>query len=225
MATVNTKGYESLLNPGTASSTTTKEAAKSAEEYAQFSQELSRLNATEAQQIQNWQADQLKQLDSYHARGLVKAGEYEFGKQAIMAESNRRLQKLNDDQWSEYLNGSSAALLKLKQQAQTQLTGPKQQIVVSSIDKKLKEQTFSDLPTIDAGSQTNEQNQIAQETPPRAWGRLWRFGFGVVVGGNTPTGVGKTRQPQKLRLNRCFLHTLPPVRVTASSLQCRAFAA
>ncbi|MFW9620307.1 flagellar hook capping FlgD N-terminal domain-containing protein [Sulfurospirillum sp. UCH001] len=28
MATVNTKGYESLLNPGTASSTTTKEAAK-----------------------------------------------------------------------------------------------------------------------------------------------------------------------------------------------------
>jgi len=140
----------------------TKEAAKSAEEYAQFSQELSRLNATEAQQIQNWQADQLKQLDLYHAQGLVKASEYEFGKQAIMVEANRRTKKLNDDQWSEYLSGSSAALLKLKQQAQTQLTGPKQQIVVSGIDKKLKEQTFSDLPTIDAGSQTNEQNQIVQ---------------------------------------------------------------
>jgi len=150
----------SSANAGTASSY--KTAAKSAEEYAQFSQELSRLNATEAQQIQNWQADKLADLDSYHAQGLVKAGEYEFGKQAIMAESNRRTKKLNDDQWSEYLNGSSAALLKLKQQAQTQLTGPKQQVVVSGIDQKLKEQTFSGLPTIDGGAQSNEQNQIAQ---------------------------------------------------------------
>lgn len=139
-----------------------KEASKSTEEYLQYRQELSRFNSTEAQQIQNWQADQLKQLDSYHAQGLVKASEYEFGKQAIMAEANRRTKKLNDDQWSEYLSGSSAALLKLKQQAQTQLTGPKQQIVVSGIDKKLKEQTFSDLPTIDGGAQSNEQNQIAQ---------------------------------------------------------------
>jgi hypothetical protein len=139
-----------------------KEAAKSAEEYAQFQTELTRMGATEAQQIKNWQDDKLADLDLYHAQGLVKASEYEFGKQAIMAEANRRTKKLNDDQWSEYLNGSSAALLKLKQQAQTQLTGPKQQIVVSGIDKKLKEQTFSDLPTIDGGAQSNEQNQIAQ---------------------------------------------------------------
>ncbi len=139
-----------------------KEASKSTEEYLQYRQELSRFNSTEAQQIQNWQTDQLKQLDSYHAQGLVKASEYEFGKQAIMAEANRRTKKLNDDQWSEYLNGSSAALLKLKQHAQTQLTGPKQQIVVSGIDQKLKEQTFSGLPTIDGGAQSNEQNQIAQ---------------------------------------------------------------
>ena len=139
-----------------------KEASKSTEEYLQYKQEISRFNATEAQQIKNWQADQLKQLDSYHSQGLVKESEYQWGKQAITEEANRRLQKLNDDQWSEYLNGSSAALLKLKQQAQTQLTGPKQQIVVSGIDKKLQEQVFSGLPTIDAGSQTNEQNQIAQ---------------------------------------------------------------
>lgn len=139
-----------------------KEASKSTEEYLQYKQEISRFNATEAQQIQNWQADQLKQLDSYHSQGLVKESEYQWGKQAITEEANRRLQKLNDDQWSEYLSGSSAALLKLKQQAQTQLTGPKQQIVVSGIDKKLQEQTFANLPTIDAGSQTNEQNQIAQ---------------------------------------------------------------
>lgn len=139
-----------------------KEASKSTEEYLQYKQEISRFNATEAQQIQNWQADQLKQLDSYHSQGLVKESEYQWGKQAITEEANRRLQKLNDDQWAEYLNGSSAALLKLKQQAQAQLTGPKQQIVVSGIDQKLKEQTFSGLPTIDAGSQTNEQNQIAQ---------------------------------------------------------------
>lgn len=132
---------------------------KNADEYLT---EVSRFNSTEAQQIQNWQTDQLKQLDSYHAQGLVKASEYEFGKQAITEEANRRLQKLNDDQWSEYLSGSSAALLKLKQQAQTQLTGPKQQIVVSGIDQKLKDQTFSGLPTIDGGAQSNEQNQIAQ---------------------------------------------------------------
>ena len=158
----NEEAAKKLTAANKSGASATKEAAKSAEEYAQFSQELSRLNATEAQQIQNWQADQLKQLDSYHAQGLVKASEYEFGKQAIMAEANRRTKKLNDDQWSEYLNSSSAALLKLKQQAQTQLTGPKQQIVVSGIDQKLKEQTFSGLPTIDGGSQTNEQNQIAQ---------------------------------------------------------------
>ena len=139
-----------------------KEASKNAEEYARFSQEISRFNATEAQQIQNWQADQLKQLELFHKAGVVSEQNFAWAKQGIIDESNRRLQKLNDDQWSEYLNGSSAALLKLKQQAQTQLTGPKQQIVVSGIDQKLKEQTFSGLPTIDAGSQTNEQNQIAQ---------------------------------------------------------------
>ena len=139
-----------------------KEASKSTEEYLQYKQEISRFNATEAQQIQNWQADQLTKLESFHAQGLVKESEYQWGKQAITEEANRRLQKLNDDQWSEYLNGSSAALLKLKQQAQTQLTGPKQQIVVSGIDKKLQEQTFSGLPTIDAGSQNNQQNEIAQ---------------------------------------------------------------
>lgn len=139
-----------------------KEASKSTEEYLQYKQEISRFNATEAQQIQNWQTDQLTKLESFHAQGLVKESEYQWGKQAITEEANRRLQKLNDDQWSEYLNGSSAALLKLKQQAQKQLTGSKQQIVVSGIDKKLQEQTFANLPTIDAGSQTNEQNQIAQ---------------------------------------------------------------
>ena len=129
---------------------------------AEYLTEVSRFNATEAQQIQNWQTDQLNQLEAFHKAGVVSESNFAFAKQAIIDESNRRLQKLNDDQWSEYLNGSSAALLKLKQQAQTQLTGPKQQIVVSGIDKKLQEQTFSGLPTIDAGSQTNEQNQIAQ---------------------------------------------------------------
>jgi len=132
---------------------------KNATEYLT---EVSRFNATEAQQIQNWQTDQLKQLELYHKAGAVSEQDFAWAKQGIISESNRRLQKLNDDQWSEYLNGSSAALLKLKQQAQTQLTGPKQQIVVSGIDQKLKEQTFSDLPTIDGGAQTNEQNQIAQ---------------------------------------------------------------
>lgn len=132
---------------------------KNATEYLT---EVSRFNATEAQQIQNWQTDQLLKLESFHSQGLVKESEYQFGKQSIVDEANRRLQKLNDDQWAEYLNGSSAALLKLKQQAQTQLSGPKQQIVVSGIDKKLQEQTFANLPTIDAGSQNNQQNEIAQ---------------------------------------------------------------
>ena len=129
---------------------------------AEYLTEVSRFNATEAQQIANWQDDQLNQLKAFQKAKVISNSDYAFAEEAIVDESNRRLQKLNDDQWSEYLNGSSAALLKLKQQAQTQLTGPKQQIVVSGIDKKLQEQTFSGLPTIDAGSQTNEQNQIAQ---------------------------------------------------------------
>ena len=158
----NDAASKSLAASYKSESSAIKEAAKSAEEYAQFSQELSRLNATEAQQIQNWQDDQLKQLELFHKAGAVSEQNFAWAKQGIIDESNRRLQKLNDDQWSEYLNGSSAALLKLKQQAKAQLTGPKQQIVVSGIDQKLKEQTFSGLPTIDAGSQSNEQNQIAQ---------------------------------------------------------------
>lgn len=132
---------------------------KNASEYLT---QVSRFNATEAQQIANWQADQLNQLEAFHKAGAVSEQDFAWAKQGIVDESNRRLQKLNDDQWSEYLNGSSAALLKLKQQAQTQLTGPKQQIVVSGIDQKLKERTFSGLPTIDGGAQSNEQNQIAQ---------------------------------------------------------------
>lgn len=73
----------------------------------------------------------------------------------------QQLQNTNT-QFDQYLDNQTASLLKLKQQAQTQLTGPKQQIVVSGIDKKLQEQTFANLPTIDGGAQTNEQNQIAQ---------------------------------------------------------------
>jgi len=94
----NEEAAKKLTAANKSGASATKEAAKSAEEYARFSQELSRLNATEAQQIQNWQADQLKQLDSYHAQGLVKASEYEFGKQAIMAEANKRTEALAKQQ-------------------------------------------------------------------------------------------------------------------------------
>lgn len=94
----NNAASKSLTAAHKSEASATKEAAKSAEEYAQFSQELSRLNATEAQQIKNWQDDQLKQLDSYYAQGLVKAGEYEFGKQAIMAEANKRTEALAKQQ-------------------------------------------------------------------------------------------------------------------------------
>lgn len=87
----------------------TKEAAKSAEEYAQFSQELSRLNATEAQQIQNWQDDQLKQLDSYYAQGLVKSGEYEWGKFSIAQEANKRTEELAKQQREKAAQAMSSA--------------------------------------------------------------------------------------------------------------------
>ena len=86
-----------------------KEAAKSAEEYAQFSQELSRLNATEAQQIQNWQDDQLKQLDSYYAQGLVKSGEYEWGKFSIAQEANKRTEELAKQQREKAAQAMSSA--------------------------------------------------------------------------------------------------------------------
>lgn len=82
--------------------------------------------------------------------------------QAKLALYDFQQQQNTNTQFDQYLDNQTASLLKLKQQAQTQLAGPKQQIVVSGIDKKLQEQTFANLPTIDAGSQNNQQNQIAQ---------------------------------------------------------------
>lgn len=49
MATVNTKGYESLLNPGTASSTTTKEAAKTSSSDTLGKDDFLKLLLTELQ--------------------------------------------------------------------------------------------------------------------------------------------------------------------------------
>ena len=82
--------------------------------------------------------------------------------QAKLALYDFQQQQNTNTQFDQYLDNQTASLLKLKAAAQSQLSGPKQQIVVSGIDQKLKEQTFANLPTIDAGSQTNEQNQIAQ---------------------------------------------------------------
>ena len=82
--------------------------------------------------------------------------------QAKLALYDFQQQQNTNTQFDQYLDNQTSSLLKLKAAAQTQLTGPKQQIVTSGIDQKLQEQTFSGLPTIDAGSQTNEQNQIAQ---------------------------------------------------------------
>ena len=82
--------------------------------------------------------------------------------QAKLALYDFQQQQNTNTQFDQYLDNQTASLLKLKAAAQTQLTGPKQQIVVSGIDKKLQEQTFANLPTIDGGAQSNEQNQIAQ---------------------------------------------------------------
>jgi hypothetical protein len=57
----NEEAAKKLTAANKSGASATKEAAKSAEEYAKFSQELSRLNATEAQQIKNWQDDKLAQ--------------------------------------------------------------------------------------------------------------------------------------------------------------------
>ena len=82
--------------------------------------------------------------------------------QAKLALYDFQQQQNTNTQFDQYLDNQTASLLKLKAAAQTQLTGPKQQIVASGIDQNLQEQTFANLLTIDAGSQTNEQNQIAQ---------------------------------------------------------------
>ena len=105
----NEDAAKKLASANKSGASATKEASKSAEEYAQFSQELSRLNATEAQQIQNWQDDQLKQLDSYYAQGLVKSGEYEWGKFSIAQDANKRTEELAKQQREKAAQAMSSA--------------------------------------------------------------------------------------------------------------------
>ena len=74
---------------------------------------------------------------------------------------------------------------------------------------------------------SNDACQWCRETPPRAWGRLTANQVSVPIGGNTPTGVGKTfavagvpaprrKHPHgrgedcRLRAYRCPLLETPP---------------
>jgi TP901 family phage tail tape measure protein len=65
---------------------------------AEYLTEVSRFNATEAQQIKNWQADQLNQLEAFHKAGVVSESNFAFAKQAIINEANKRTEALAKQQ-------------------------------------------------------------------------------------------------------------------------------
>ena len=119
---------------------------------------------SQTQQIQKWQDDNIAKTALYYKQGLINQSQFEFANEAIKKEANDRLKKLDDDRWSTYLDKSKGSLTQLlaDQRAAQSLTGAKGNIVRANIATDIKSATFEGLPTIDAGSQTNEQNQIAQ---------------------------------------------------------------
>jgi len=119
---------------------------------------------SQTQQIQKWQDDNIAKTALYYKQGLINQSQFEFANEAIKKEANDRLKKLDDDRWSTYLDKSKGSLTQLlaDQRAAQSLTGAKGNIVRANIATDIKSATFEGLPTIDAGSQNNQQNEIAQ---------------------------------------------------------------
>ena len=119
---------------------------------------------SKTQQIQKWQDDNIAKTALYYKQGLINQSQFEFANEAIKKEANDRLKKLDDDRWSAYLDKSKGSLTQLlaDQRAAQSLTGAKGNIVRANIATDIKSATFEGLPKIDAGSQNNQQNEIAQ---------------------------------------------------------------
>ena len=119
---------------------------------------------SQTQQTQKWQDDNIAKTALYYKQGLINQSQFEFANEAIKKEANDRLNKLDDDRWSTYLDKSKGSLTQLlaDQRAAQSLTGAKGNIVRANIATDIKSVTFEGLPTIDAGSQNNQQNEIAQ---------------------------------------------------------------
>ena len=119
---------------------------------------------SQTQQIQKWQDDNIAKTALYYKQGLINQSQFEFANEAIKKEANDRLKKLDDDRWSTYLDKSKGSLTQLlaDQRAAQSLTGANGNIVRANIATDIKSATFEGLPTIDAGSQNNQQNEIAQ---------------------------------------------------------------
>jgi hypothetical protein len=133
----------------------------------QYLTELRRLHASEAEQVHNWQADSLAQLQSYHQQGLLKEQDYAFGKVAIAEEAARRLQAIEDKRWDGYLGGGLGQLGNDYRDAQ-QLQGPQGELVRSGVDAAIQDKTFQGLPTVggldpSVGGAFSEAARLEQE--------------------------------------------------------------
>ena len=137
------------------------------EQARKYLTEMRRLNASEQQQVANWQADSLTQLHSYHQKGLVNERDFAFAKVAISEEAARRLQSVEDKRWQGYLSGGIGALGGDYRDAQ-QLPGPGGELVRVGMQRAIEEKTFQGLPTVgglapEVGGAFGEVARLEQE--------------------------------------------------------------
>lgn len=117
------------------------------EQAQKYLVELSRLNATEQQQVANWRNDSLAQTESYYRQGVIKHQDYEFAKVAIAEEAARRLQEIEDQRWNKYTSGGLGDLAQEQRDAQG-LEGPRGALIQRGVGQSITDQTFQGLPEV-----------------------------------------------------------------------------
>lgn len=113
----------------------------------QYLQELSRLNASERQQVENWRTDSLAQTESYFRQSLIKEKDYQFAKASIAQEAARRLKEIEDKRWNKYTSGGLGDLAQEQRDAQN-IGGPRGELIRSGVQQAIEDKTFQGLPTM-----------------------------------------------------------------------------
>ncbi len=86
--------------------------------------------------------------------------------------------------WTASLHHSSADISEMQSNSRSSATS-------NIIQNRIFQFAQRSLP--DSGPVSASSALEALETPPRAWGRLACSSISIMISGNTPTGVGKTR--------------------------------
>ncbi|MFP2768026.1 hypothetical protein [Oceanisphaera sp. KMM 10153] len=145
-----------------------KKLANQREQAQQYLQELSRLNANEQQQVENWRADSLAQTESYYRQNLIIHEQFLFAKNAIDEEAARRLKEIEEQRWNKYTSGGLGDLAQEQRDAQG-LQGPRGELIRGGVAQSIASQTFQGLPEVgglspQVGGEFGELVRIQQET-------------------------------------------------------------